>query len=342
MPLAIPYEAPPQPAPGSFPSLYDEFEDACSILVPIDIMNTAGALVSVTAAGTPLSEDTNPAYSSGTTYGIGNRVYSAATHRVYESLKDNNTGHDPTVLANQTTAAGIGTWWLEVGPTNLSAMFDGLVSSQTSAASPLVITLRPGSFNGFALFGVDADTMSVRVRAAPGGQIIYDEASTPLEGSQPADYYEYFFERFKPLRQVIRTGIDPYGSAEIVITLTRATGNVQLGMLAIGDLRPAGIPQRDASVEPQDFSIIKQDAFGITKVTKRPNATGMSISTVMEKEEAGAVLQTIKDVLGVPCVVVGSSADLFEWLTVFGLISARMSPVPYPYATLNITVKGLI
>jgi hypothetical protein len=342
VPIAIPYTAPTQPAPGEFVSLYDEFEDACSVLVPVDILGTPGAITSITAGGVALAEDTNPAWTNATSYDTGDRVYLASTHRVYESLKDNNVGKDPSLQVNQTTAAGVGTWWLDIGPTNRAAMFDGLVNSQTSAASPLVITLRPGAFNGFALFGVDADEMDVRVRAAPGGQIIYDEVDTPLEGSQPADYYEYFFDRFKPLRQVIRVGLDPYGDSEIVLTLRRATGDVKLGMFAIGDLRPVGIPQRDASVEPQDFSVIKQDAFGNTRVTKRPNATGMSITTVMENEEAGAVLQTIKDVLGVPVVVIGSGKNLFEWLTVFGLISARMSPVPWPYATLNISVKGLI
>lgn len=342
MPIAIPYTAPAQPAPGEFVSLYDEFDDACSVLVPVDILGTPGAVTSITAGGVALAEDPNPAWVSGTTYQMGDRVHLLSTHKVYESLKANNTGKDPSLAVNRTNVLGEGTWWYEVGPTNLAAMFDGTVDTQTSAASPLVITLRPGAFNGFALFGVDADEMDVRVRTAPGGSIIYDEVDTPLEGSRPADYYEYFFERFKPLRQVVRVGLDPYGSSEITITLTRATGDVKLGMLAIGDLRPVGIPQRDASVEPQDFSVIKQDAFGVAKVTRRANATGMTINTVMEKEEAGAVLQTIKDVLGVPCVVIGSSAELFEWLTVFGLISGRMSPVPWPYATLNISVKGLI
>lgn len=340
MPIAIPYTAPRQPAPGEFLSLYDEIDDACSILVPVDILGTAGAIAAITADGVALPEDPNPVWAVGTSYDIGDRVHLPGTHRVYESLKDSNVGKDPSVLANRTTATGAGTWWLDIGPTNRAAMFDGLVSSQTSAASPLVITLRPGAFNGFALFGVDADEMDIRVRAEPSGQIIYDEVDTPLEGSRPADYYEYFFERFKPLRQVIRVGLDPYGSSEITITLRRGTGDVKLGMLAIGDLRPVGIPQRDASVEPEDFSIIKEQ-FGVRQVTRRGNATGMSISTIMEKEDAGSVLETLKEVLGVPCVVIGSSAAMFEWLTVFGLISARLTPVPWPYATLNISVKGL-
>lgn len=321
---------------------FDDDLDAASILVPVNVLTTAGVLQSVTAAGSALAEDTNPAWSSGVTYAIGQRVYSASTHRVYESLKDNNTGKDPTDAANRTTATGTGTWWLDVGPTNKYAAFDGLVNTQTSAASPLVITLTPGAFNGFALLGIDADTMTVTVKDKPGGAVIWSKPTMQMEGSMPADYYEYFFERFRPLTRFVASDIDPYGSAELTVTLTKGTGPVKLGMLAVGDLRPIGIPQRDATVEPIDYSYVKTDAYGNTEVKKRTFATGMSITTKMEKEEAGAVLDTVQQVLGTPCVVVGSEAQYFEWMTVFGLISGRMSPADFPYATLNITVKGLI
>jgi hypothetical protein len=321
---------------------WDDESDTASILVPVDVTNTAGVLQSITSNGVALAEDTTTAWSSATTYSIGQRAYSASTHRVYESLKDSNTNHDPAVAANRVTAAGVGTWWLDVGPTNKYAAFDGLVNTPLSAASPVVIKLTPGAFNGFALLGIDADTLAVTVKSAPGGTVVWELPTTPLEGSMPADYYEYFFDRFRPLTRYVATGIDPYGSSEITITLSKGSGLVKLGMLAIGDMRPIGIPQRDASVEPIDYSYVKTDAYGNTEVKKRAFATGMSITAKMEKEEAGAVLDTVQQVLGTPCVLVGSEAQFYEWMTAFGLISARMSPADYPFVTLNVTLKGLI
>lgn len=324
-------------------SLYEEFDDACSILVPVDIINTPGALVSMTAGGVELPEDTNPAYSSSATYKTGDRVYVLSTHRIYESARDANTGRDPTAVGNQYDAAGAITWWIDTEEsTNRSAAFDGLVATQTLATSPLVITLDPGAANGFTLLGVDADSLSVEWRDSAGGAVIYSETNTPLEGSMPGDYYEYFFDRFKPLRQVIRTGIDPYGSARVKITLNRASGKVGLGLLAIGDLRPTGVPLKGVSVEPTTFSSITQNKYGRPKIIRRPNSTGMTISTVMDEEDANSVLQTVKDVLDVPCVVIGSSAMLYEWMTVFGTISGSMSDQPYPYVTLKLTVRGFI
>lgn len=340
MPITLDYSRSTEPSTGGG-AYEDEYGDACSILVPVDL-TAPGILRSVVAGGASMIEDAAPEWNGGTTYAAGDRVHLPSTHRVYESAQAANTGKDPANLANQFNAAGVATWWFEIGPTNKYAMFDGLISSQTVAASPLIITLAPGGFNGFALFGVDADSYSVLVKDAPGGNVVYDIADTPLESSQPADYYEYFFDRFKPLRQFIRAGLEPYGNAEITITLTRASGDVKVGMVAIGDLRPVGVPQRETRVEPQDFSYFKQDEFGNATIKRRGNATGMTISTKMDKSDAGAVLDTIKEVLGTPVVVVGSQAAEFEWLTVFGLISASMAPVPYPFATLTLTAKGFI
>lgn len=328
--------------PDTVGTPFDDDTDVASILVPVDVTSNFISPLSVTSAGTELVEDATPLWDSTTTFALGQRAYMASTHRVYESLKDANTGKIPTDITNQFNAAGVGTWWVDIGPTNKFAMFDGLVSSQTAASSPVVITVNPGSFNGFALFGIDADSYSVDVFDAPGGTLVYSEPTTALEGSEPADYYEYFFDRFKPLTQLVRTGIDPYPNAQIKLTLNKIGGPVKLGMFAIGDMRPSGIPQRDATVEPQDFSIVKQDPFGNYSVKKRANATGMSINTVMEREDASAVLDSLKEVLGIPVVLVGSEAQFYEWMTVFGLISARMSPAQYPYVTLNMTVKGLI
>lgn len=345
MPITIDYQGYATPAPpistGGSGTAYDDYGDACSILVPVDVIGS-GVFMTARANGVTLPEDNAPAWSSGATYAVGDRVHLPGTHRVYESVKDSNTSKDPSQPINQYNAAGVATWWIDMGTTNKYAMFDSLVSTPTSAPSPLEITILPGAFNGFALFGLDADSYSVEVIDTASGEVVYTEPVTALDSSAPGDYYEYFFERAKPQRQLIRTGIEPYDTAQLKLTLYKGTGDVKLGMLAIGDLRPVGIPQRDVSVEPQDFSYFKQDQFGNATVQKRANSTGMSITTKMDKDDAGTALDTIKEVLGTPVVVVGSEAPGFEWLTVFGLVSARMSPADFPFATLNITVKGFI
>lgn len=320
----------------------DEFDDdldVASVLVPTKI--TDAMYVSATANGVALAEDTNPAWSSGTTYTIGQRVYVASTHTVYESVKDGNLNKDPTLAANRQTATGVPVWWVEIGGTNKWAMFDDLISTQTSGASPLVITLRPGAFNGYSIYGLDGDSYSVVVKDAPGGNVIYTTGTdVPLEGSMPADYYEYFFLPFKPLTQVSDNDIQPYGSAEIILTVKKSTGPAKIGLFAVGDLRPLGVPEKNSSVEPKTYSGIGEDIEGRPKIIRRPSAVMLSMQIKVPLEEADSVVQTIQDLLDVPVSFVGSKAALHAKLSTFGLISGRMDYSTYPDRTLTVTLKG--
>lgn len=309
--------------------------DSVRVMAPIAITSA------MITASTITPEDPNPVYAGGTTYAKGARVFVASTHRVYESLKDANTGHDPTVDTNRFDATGTPTWWWEVGPTNAYAMFDGMVSTQSVGASPLTVTLTPGAFNGFAMFGLDGDHIHVVIKDMPGGTVIYDY-NEDLENSAPPDYYEHFFDPFRPQTVLIATGLDPYKKSEITFTITKTTGTPKIGMFACGDLRPLGAPLRGASVEPQDFSSITTNEFGTTTVRKRHNATGMVISAKMPIEDANYMLDNLRQLLGTPCVVIGSDKENYEGLTVFGLISGRMGYDEYGENTLNITVKGMV
>lgn len=313
--------------------------DAVSVLAPITM--TTARVESIRAGGVTLPEDNSPAWSQTVTYALGARVHVPDAKRVYESAQGSNVGKDPTAPANQFNAAGTATWWIDLGPTNRAAMFDSVISTPTAGASPFEITLRPGAFNGIAMFNLDADRLDIEVTDPESGAVIYSYGA-PLEGTAPVDYYEYFFEPFKPQTQFIATGIEPYASARVRITLTKATGMARVGMLAIGDLKPLGVPQRGASVEPVDYSYVSTDSFGNTKVKRRSSATGMSVQARMDIDDANTVLETVKDLLGVPAVVIGSRAAGYEAMTVFGLLSGRLQYDTFGQPTLNLTVRGLI
>lgn len=320
---------------------FDDDLDLASVLVPVAIDGTS--LISVTANGVALPEDTNPPYVGTDTYAKGQRVSSATTHRVYESLKDANTNHDPTNIINRVNAAGEGTWWQDIGPTNKWAMFDGLISSQTQGTSPLTVTLRPGASNGLALFGLEGDTLSIEWRDGPGGNVIYSTGGdVTLEGSMPADYYEYFFSPFKPLTQFIATNIQPYSNSQVVITVKKATGLAKIGLLSIGDVRPLGVPQRDTVVSPKTYSYFGEDAFGNVKIVRRPKSRPMTMSIAVEFEDADSVVQTIEDVIDIPVAFIGSTAQFHEKLSTFGLISGSMNYNTFPHRILNVSVKGYI
>lgn len=283
------------------------------------------------------TENEYPAWVIGTTYAIGDRCISTVTHRIYESVKESNTGKDPTDVANQ---SGTTAYWLDIGPTNRWAMFDSEVSTQTEIASPLTVVLRPGAFNAVYLCGLDAEAIEMTVQDEPGGNVTFSYSGT-LEGSAPADYWEYFFERFRPQVDFIASGIEEYNAAEITITLTRSSGLVKCGVLAVGDLRPLGKTQRGAKAKPKSYSYIKTDDFGNTSIKRRKKATDMSATVVVDLSEANTVLQTVRDMLDVPCVWIGTGLPEYGGLRVFGLGSGEMSYEP-PVAILTLDIQGMI
>lgn len=281
-------------------------------------------------------------YAAGTAYTLGARCISTTTHRIYESQQGSNTGHDPTNVANQ---SGTTIWWNDIGPTNKWAMFDGVVSTQTTIASPLTVVLRPGFFNSIYLAAVDAQQLDITVRDAPGGNIIY-AYSAALEASAPSDYYEYFFDRFKPQTDFLAIGIDPFNNAEITLTLSSPGGlEVACGVMAVGDLRPLGDTQRGATAKPKTYSYINQDAFGNTTIVRRKATTDMAASATLDISEANSVLATIQGVLDVPCVWVCTDSPQYSGLRVFGLGSGEIKyddPDNALLCNLSLTVQGLI
>lgn len=306
-------------------------EPTLSVLLPVAI--TDAMFISSTAPETDYT-----AYNPATNYAVGNRCISTTTHRIYESLVAGNLGNDPTDINNR---IGATPKWLDYAPTNKWAMLDGEVGTPTTIASPLTVVFEPGFFNCLSMFGLDAENLAITVKDAPGGNVIYTYNGA-LEGSAPGDYYEYFFDRFKPLSDFVASGIDQYNAAEITVTLTSASAPVSCGMLQLGDLRPLGATQRGAKAKPKTFSYIKINDFGENEIIRRKKAKDMSATAWLRLEEANSVLDTINSLLDVPCMWIANEGPEYSGQRVFGLGSGEVS-YDYPQdCLLKLDVKGLI
>lgn len=306
-------------------------------------MASLSVLAPVTISATLLTSSTVPetdyaGWLVGSTYAVGDKVISTVTHRVYESLRATNLGHDPTDILNRTGATP---WWLDIGPTNRYAMFDGEASTQTVIASPLTVVIHPGPFNSVYLAGIDGDSLTLTVKDSPGGAVVFTTTVT-LEASAPPDYYEYFFDRFQPQTDYLASDLPSYTNAELTVSITKVTGNVKCGVLALGDLRPLGLTQYGAKAKPKTYSYIKIDEFGNNVIKRRKSAKDMSASSYVKLEEANFVLDTITELLDVPCVWIGTDIQEYSGLRVYGLGSAELSYDQPQFATLNLNVQGLI
>jgi hypothetical protein len=301
--------------------------DILSVLVGIDI--TDSKLTSSTAVEPATGE---VVWNAATNYAVGAVAIRTTTHRRYECLL-------PGVDAGLPESTPLR--WADLGPTNRWAMLDGESSTQTIVTSPLTVVLHPGPFNSIYLDGLDADSISVTVKDAPGGNVIYTYTGS-LEGSAPADYYEYFFEPFRPLKDLLLTGVEPYSNAEISITLTTPGGSVKCGVVRVGDLKPLGRTLSGATAKPKSYSRVTVDAEGKNVIKRGKKARDMSATALVTIQEARTVLDTVTDLLDVPCLWVCSDSTNYSGLRQYGLGSAEMNHSSASHVTLSLNVTGLI
>ena len=305
-----------------------------NVLIPIQITD---AMITSNPIAEPAAGET--AWVSAGTYVLGDRRIRTTTHRVYECVQA-HTGR--TSLPEFDT-----TYWLDYGPTLKWAVFDDLVSTQSTAATTLTFVIKPGFFNAVALYGLDAANIAITIKDATGGNVVFTRSEALM--APPFDWYDWAFGRIVPQDKYLVTGLMPYPEAELTITLTAATGvTVKAGIIAIGDFRALagdgdwGGTQYGATAEPVTYSYIKRNDDGTTKIVRRHAATDMKVSVIMPMEFADETVAALQDVLDRPCAWIASDSAGYAALNVFGLGSGYMSYDSFGIATLSIHVKGFI
>jgi hypothetical protein len=273
------------------------------------------------------------AYGAGTSYALAASVTYGG--RIYESLAASNVGHQPDINP---------TWWLDTGPMNTLAMFDNQVSTSTTTTSTtLVVTVATGIIDSLYLGNVDATMVEVVVRDGLGGTIVYS-ASQDMAGETVGDWYQYFF--FDPLilrTQALFTGIPPYASSHVTITLTKV-GGTSVGVASFGRIKTLGLTQYGARAGIMDFSRKETDQYGNTTFVERAYSKRLSAQVEIENSQLNRTQRLLYDVRATPVVWIGSEIPTYdEALIVFGFYRDFSTDVAYYSSALcNLEIEGLI
>jgi hypothetical protein len=233
------------------------------------------------------------------------------------------------------------THWEAVGPTNKWAWNDRYSDTLTTRATPLVITVEPGTVTAIDFYGLVGETLHAQVKDAPGGSITFDQSYDLVDYAGPDLMWEFYFGTLTTLTELIVSGIPPSPTCEITITLSATTGNVSIGRMSFGNFESLGIAEQGFVSKPRTFSRIKTDEFGAVTIKKGRSAVDLSGSAVLTRAEVNAAHAAIKRLLGVPVSVVPSLQNEFSWLKTFGLVEADITSLSATHARLNISVQGL-
>lgn len=255
-------------------------------------------------------------YNAGTTYALGAQVISTSTHRVYESLQASNTGNPLPVPPLTETD-----WWIEVGVTNRWASLDAARNTQSVGASPMVVVIEPSArINSIAVMGMEADTL--RIEMINGGAVVYDK-SFDLKLRRVRDGYEYCFKPFGLQQSVLQFDLPPFFSAQVRVTLTRSTGTVKLGTVAVGNYIYLGAIERGAENDALNFSVVDRDLYGTATLVPRRTLPVTTQTCIIEKRYITDLLDARVRLNAVPAVWSGlddlGSSDWFEAFLILGI-----------------------
>lgn len=281
-------------------------------------------------------EDDYAAWSSGTTYSLGDRVIVVSVHKVYESAINSNTGNDPTT--------DDGTNWIEVGATNRWKAFDQKLSDPVQQADSISYTFTTTDtiVNSIAFFALAADTVQITVTPDGAGSPVYDETYNLLDTTSIVDWYTYFFDPAGVKeRELLVVDLPSYSSATITITITDTGNTAEVGQIVMGSLVTLGRTGYGTTVGIEDYSRKERDAFGNAVIIERAFAQKADYEVEITTQDTRRVQRFLSEYRAKPVVWIGNQ-DTSYGLIVYGFytqFSINLATPSTSYTTLE--VEGL-
>ena len=277
-------------------------------------------------------EDDAAAWATGTTYAKDALVMHA--HAVWKSLQDGNAGKQPDLSPE---------WWSKQCPTNRWAMFDAKVGTQTTATGSITVELDFGRCTGFALFGLDATSLTAEVRDSANA-VIWSETVDLTRDPTLASWLDYFTEPVRGRAEYVRTGLPIYAASTLRITLAKPSGAVGVGNLVIGRERFIGLSRWGVQAGMSDWSRKTTDTFGNVYLAQGNWAKTTRLDLHVESSQLDTVYRSLAGVRGTPIVAIGDNRDSgFDALTVFGYVSDFNVVIDGPrMSACSLEIQGLI
>ena len=182
-------------------------------------------------------------------------------------------------------------------------------------------------------------------RETPGGTIL--KQSTQDLWEQALGFWELLFSPLGVRSTVELTGIPISPTAELTVTVSAGpAAPVELGTLMVGEWRSltggTGGTEFGSEAEPRSYSYIKFYDDGTFEIKRRPGATDLTLSAVLDADQAEYTVGLLQQVLDVPVAISATDVPGYGYLSALGLISGRVKPVNSKEAQLAARVKGII
>jgi hypothetical protein len=278
--------------------------------------------------------DAYPVYDPATNYALNERV--TYQGRTWESIQTPNTGNQPDTSP---------LYWLNYAPSNTWNMFDQAVGTITTAVGGLTVVMRPGGVGGLALLELEGKSVTVTMRDAPAGNIIYSK-TVVLDGTVVTDFYDWFYAEYAQLTDVVLTDMPVhFVSNELTVSIEANTAldEVSCGICHFGQVLHVGSVQYGATVGIIDYSRKSVDAFGNYSITQRAYSKRADMQLVTQKSDFSRIYRAMASLRSTPCIYIATEAPGYDPLIIYGFYRDFSIDVSYPTTHLcSLSVEGLI
>lgn len=300
-----------------------------SVIVPTAI--TDAMLVSCTTAEPAAGE---ALWNAATSYTVGQVVTRSTTHKRYENLIAG-------VNATLPETAVIPKRWLEIGSSNRWSQFDQKIGTATTSTGNLTTVLKPGSAEGLALLDLVGTSVSVSVKTATGGTVIYTK-TIDLDGSIVESVYDWMFgERIQKRNAILTDLPGQYPSMELTITVNSTSG-AAVGVLAVGRVFTIGATELGAGAGIINFGKVSDDGFGNRTWIEGEWASRVTLPLVANSSDFNRIHRQLAGVRSTPCIYIGSNLDSMEPLVAYGVYRDLYITVPNnPTISMNLEIDGM-
>lgn len=278
-------------------------------------------------------EDDYDEYVESKTYAIGDRIMDPTTHKVWESMDDDNKGNTPWESPEK---------WASPGMTNRWNVFDEKLSSVTTGYEEITYTLQfPRAVNTLAVLNTRG-LANINVRMSFGEEEVYNKDHSMRAKLTYQGWYNWFFSERLTKRDLVDLSLPSYPGALVELTFT-GLSDISIGAILLGQQRRFGYGiQYGAGSGIMSYSRIRRDPdTGEMDLFKRPAAKRMSMSLILPNKESDTVHQFMEDIESVPVLMIGNQN--YEMFTGYGIVKNFEVVIPdYSESECSVDFEGFI
>jgi len=279
---------------------------------------------------TTLENDPNiPTYSDDSTYSVGYVVIYG--NYVYSSLADDNKGNVPSENPLK---------WYQERPTNKWAMFDSFNDTQSVDNETITITVDAQFIEYFAMFGLYAETVYVKVEDA-NGDIVFEKTYDTVQYNI-SDWWELIYDDGVPQKKLIDK-IYPYEEQKITIEIRPLDGVAKCGNLIMGLSKYTGCTLTDAKISVRSTTVKDRRTDGRIIAKKGMAYDRIIVPVIVDTAMMDMVVDMFRDIDGVSTLFVADDRDndSVKSLSVFGFFKDFEMDFGFNKSRYTIEIEGV-